>query len=178
MIRKLVVITMAVLLLAMAVGCAVLQKRSGLDNSEAGLVISTEIEELVTEYIEEKVAHKVCNGSSFAAVDIYGSEQRDDDETQVYLWAYYMEYYLANGHLQQGGGASLPLVIVLAKDDSGNYFVSEHYEPRDGSEYGSSVRRLFPEDYHDAIFSRSNVHDLESLVRQRAEAHFKRHIIN
>jgi hypothetical protein len=46
-----------------------------------------------------------------------------------------MEYYVLAGKLTQGGGASLPLVIVLEKDQDGTYSVVEHRSPKDGSYY-------------------------------------------
>ncbi|MEW5920198.1 MAG: hypothetical protein AB1796_04430 [Bacillota bacterium] len=170
--KKTVTLMLSAMLLTLTAACQLqtLPAKTGAGNEP---VLSIEVEQLITEYIEEQVAHQAHDGRTFAAQEIYGTEEKEDGKIHVYLWAYYMEYYLRNGTLHEGGGASLPLVLVLDKNAAGLFFVAEHHTPLDGSGYAPSVRRLFPQKYHKRIFSRTNVHDLEPLVRQKGERHFQ-----
>ena len=170
--RKIILLIMVALLLVTIAGCKMPQNQLVVVEENDEVMITGDMEKVIAEYIEEQVAHKSNDGISFSAQDFYGTEQKDDGQIYIYLWTYYQEYYLASGELQQGGGSSLPLVIVLEEDDHGEFNVVDHHRPLDGSEYAPSIRKLFPEKYHDRIFSRNNVHDLEPLVRQKAEAYF------
>ncbi|WP_051534054.1 hypothetical protein [Desulfitibacter alkalitolerans] len=172
--RKIILLIMVALLLVTIAGCKIPQNQLVVVEENDEVTVTDDMEKVIAEYIEEQVAHKSHNGISFSAQEFYGTEQKNDGQIYVYLWTYYQEYYLENGELasELGGGSSLPLVIVLEEDDHGEFNVIEHHRPLDGSEYASSIRKLFPEKYHDRIFSRNNVHDLEPLVRQKAEAYF------
>lgn len=77
------------------------------------------------------------------------------------------------GVVNSGPGLEITGEIILV-DNGGNYQVAEHYKPLDGSEFSSSIRELFPEEYHGSILSRNNVRDLEPIVRQKAETYFGR----
>ncbi len=61
----------------------------------------------------------------------------------------------------------------MRPDARGELFAAGHHRPLDGTEYEASVRSLFPEKYHDRIFSRNHARDLEPLVRQKAERYSK-----
>lgn len=172
MTHKLAIFTITAFLLVSIVGYNMSQSQLIVVEDSDVTNITYDMEQIITEYIEEKVAHKARGGPSFAAQEIYGTEQNNDGKIYVYLWTYYMEYYLLNGELRESSGASLPLVLVLEEEASEQFIVAEHYEPTPGSEYGPSVRRLFPEKYHDRVFSRDNTRDLEQLARQRAERYF------
>lgn len=130
------------------------------------------LDEVISEYIENNVAHRTRGGKSFEAHELYGTEEKDG-EIYVYLWTYFMEYYLKGNKLVEGGGGSLPIVIIITKDKDGNYSVKGHKIPGDGAYYTPSIRKLFPQEYHDKIFSRNNVYDLEPIVEKKAKAYFK-----
>ena len=53
------------------------------------------------------------------------------------------------------------------------YSVKGHKTLGDGAYYAPSIRKLFPQKYHDKIFSRSNVHDLEPIVEKKAKDYFE-----
>ncbi len=169
--RNIIIIIIIVLLFVSIAGCKMPQNELIVVEDE--VKVTENMEDVITQYIEEQVAHQSHRGTSFSAQEFYGTKQKDDGEIYVYLWTYYSEYYLDNGELQQGGGASLPLIVVIKEDNFEEFYVVEHFRPLDGSEYDPSVRSLFPEKYHDRIFTRNNVRDLEPLVKQKAEAHFK-----
>ena len=77
------------------------------------------------------------------------------------------------GAVHSGPGLEINGEIILV-DDGGNYHIADHLTPLDGSECSSSIRELFPEEYHGSILSRNNVRALEPIVRQKAETYFGR----
>lgn len=166
-----------ILLLLSLTGCYMPQNRLIVIEDPGHVVVTEEMDMAITRYIESRVAHRnhPDRGSrSFAAQDYYGTEVKETGEINVYLWTYFQEYYRQEGELLQGEGGSWPLVVTLIIEGGDGVYIDGHHTPEMGSDYGPSIERLFPQEYHDKIFSRTNVQDLEPLVRQRAEAYFSR----
>lgn len=174
--RNLPITAIFILLLLSLAGCSMPQNRL-IVIDDPGQAVTEKMDLAITRYIESRVAHRNHPGQgsrSFAAQDYYGMEVKETGEVYVYLWTYFQEYYRQEGELLQGGGGSFPLVVTLWMEGDDKVFIEGHQTPEKGSDYGLSIDRLFPQEYHDKIFSRTNVHDLEPLVRQRAEAYFSR----
>ena len=97
---------------------------------------------VVKTYLEENIWKPNRNGKAFCAYEILGEE--DGSNIYQYLWVKCKEYYLENGKLREGGGTSLPVVLVLQKENN-IYKVISHKVPRAGSLYREDIERLFPE---------------------------------
>ena len=95
-------------------------------------------------------------------------------ETVVYVLHSYASFGFVNDCFAEVGGHSMPLAIHLRQTEDG-YSLLRIDTPKDGGDYAASVRRLFPKEYRDRIFSNSEA-DAESLWRQcvsQAEAYLQ-----
>lgn len=66
--------------------------------------------------------------------------QRED---RVYLWALCLELLREGDHLVRGSGLSAPFALRL-RTDGGVARVVALERPRDGDQYATSIRRIFP----------------------------------
>jgi Na+-transporting methylmalonyl-CoA/oxaloacetate decarboxylase gamma subunit len=129
------------------------------------------LDEIISSYLAQQLAFTALDGTVFEAHEIYGTEEKDG-KTYVYLWSMQQEYAYENNEILRGAGSSMPLVMVLEKDSEGKYSTITHMVPRDGEHYSSSVKKLFPEKYHDKIFERVHSKELEEIIKQKAINHF------
>jgi hypothetical protein len=129
------------------------------------------LDEIISSYLVQQLAFTALDGSVFEAHEIYGTEEKDG-KTYVYLWSMQQEYAYENNEILRGAGSSMPLVIVLEKDSEGKYSTITYMAPKDGEHYPSSVKKLFPEKYHDKIFERVHSKELAEIVKQKAINHF------
>lgn len=133
----------------------------------------TSLDEIISSYLAQKVAFKVFSdkGVVFEAHELYGTEEKDE-KTYVYIWSVQQEYAYIDNEIVRGAGASMPLVIILEKSGEDGYDTITHMAPQDGERYISSVKKLFPEKYHDRIFERTHAKELEEIVKQKAINYF------
>jgi hypothetical protein len=108
------------------------------------------IEDDVHSYLKEFVGISSFGDEVFCSFEVMGSEDNGQDRMVLYLWSLCSELYVAGGEIQEGGGVSQPLVLVLDKKD-GHYSVTEHREPERGPNYASSAKALFPPDYYSQV---------------------------
>ncbi len=96
----------------------------------------------------------------------------------LYAWAYIQEYYVEDGTLRTGSGASIPLAIHTKP--VGEFFLPTSYEtPRDGSLFAADVAKLFPKNIQDLISGKNTaqrnaeIKKLENQTLANAKAYFK-----
>lgn len=101
-----------------------------------------EIKYAIEKYVVEKnnVYHE--NEKWFASMRVYLLEDKKD-HYNVYAWVLEESYYLEDGIIKEGSGASIPHKYVVEKSDN-NYIVVKDEIPKDGSYYVSSMKKLFP----------------------------------
>ena len=98
----------------------------------------------VESMLVEMVGQASFGGKVFCAYDVLGSEV-SDETADVYVWALCGEYYLDQGALTLGTASSLPVALHMQKSN-GEYRLTGHEVPGDGTAYMPSIRRIFPAD--------------------------------
>ncbi|WP_035213457.1 M56 family metallopeptidase [Desulfitobacterium hafniense] len=63
----------------------------------------------------------------------------------VYAMALYMEFGYRGGGLSETGGSHMPIALTFEVEDKNVYRLMEYWTPRDGADYGPSLREKFPE---------------------------------
>ncbi|NMB48797.1 hypothetical protein GYA13_05215 [Candidatus Kuenenbacteria bacterium] len=84
----------------------------------------------------------------------------------MYIWAYCGEYVIENGKLAAVSGSSGPVKIDYPNELS--YYISNKFSyeaPGDGSNYSKDIKRIFPEDVQQKIFT----HQAEDLIKKTEE---------
>ena len=128
----------------------------------------------VHDAILEDQADKGWQGECGTEGHILLGTKETKTETVVYVLHSYASFGFVNDCFAEVGGHSMPLAIHLRQTEDG-YSLLRIDTPKDGGDYAASVRRLFPKEYRDRIFSNSEA-DAESLWRQcvsQAEAYLQ-----
>ncbi|WP_050632176.1 hypothetical protein [Bacillus andreraoultii] len=130
--------------------------------------LSRNIHETMSNYIIEKYATSYPEtDKQFEVHKVYGTSESDGILT-VYMWSLFGGYNKETG-LEEQCGHSLPAVIRL-KNDSGEYKVIDYKEPKDGSEYLASIKKLFPKKYIKYIHrDAGNVKELQKEMDKKVE---------
>lgn len=68
----------------------------------------------------------------------FGIEEKGNKKI-AYMWILEEEYYMENNEIESGEGSSMPYKFVFENNEVISYQV-----PSDGSEYGPSIKRIFP----------------------------------
>ena len=82
---------------------------------------------------------------------MYGIEKQGT-KRYVYMWILDEEYYVEDDKLMAGDGASMPYKFTFENDK-----IIECETPRDGSEYESSIREMYPDDIENLPLEDSSV---------------------
>jgi Tol biopolymer transport system component len=162
------ILLLSVIIMLILVGCQIPRNQLVVIEPDEGEdSISKHLEEVITEIIETQLAYSGHKSKTFAAVEIYGTEEDENGIIHAYLWAYEVYYTYTNGELERLTSNSGPRIISLGEDRNG---ILQLFDGRaiDSTER-ETIRRDFPANYHDRIFSRNNVLDLEWIVTQRME---------
>ena len=91
---------------------------------------------------------------------ILGTE-KDDDTTKIYTLTMVGYYGFVNNNFEKASGSGIiPTVVTLRNNND----VTVEY-PKDGSDYASSIKEMFPLQYHSRIFG-DNDSDRKDLTEQ------------
>ena len=71
------------------------------------------------------------------------SEVAKDDQIICYGIVLYQEYNLTDGVLEGAAGALVPTVLTFHASESGGLYLTEYWEPRDGSYYSEDIKAKF-----------------------------------
>jgi hypothetical protein len=130
----------------------------------------------IQRYLEASIESPNSGGKMFCAYELLGKDT--SQRTQyIYVWATCMEYSVKNGKLEQGVGISLP-VSLMAEDSPGGLIMKGHRKPVDGEGYGASIRKIFPQQYHNAIFAQGQQYNrraesLQKDTERQARVYYK-----
>ncbi|MEG1782577.1 MAG: DUF4825 domain-containing protein, partial [Oscillospiraceae bacterium] len=86
---------------------------------------------------------------------ILGYDDSDKDKTKIYALATTGGYSFVNGNFEKVSGTGVTPVVV--RIDKANQIQIER--PLDGSDYTSSIKKMFPKEYHDEISEGYNRYD-------------------
>jgi hypothetical protein len=124
--------------------------------------------ELISDYIIQTYADTYYGTEKqFEVHKVYGTSE-SNGVINVYMWSYYGGFNRATGTESQSGH-SLPAVIQLSKRDD-HYSVTDYKEPKDGSLYQSSLKKMFPKKYvKSAEQDSENIAGLKKEMDQKVE---------
>lgn len=74
--------------------------------------------------------------------ELLGKTERGS-ETTVYMWVMYQEYSYIGTELEMETAAHIPTAITV-KEENGQYELVEYWEPENGANYPTSLKRKFP----------------------------------
>jgi len=97
----------------------------------------------VEAYLVENIGEASFGGEVFCSYDVLDMGVRFNG-ADVYTWAFCAEYYLEDGTLTMGTASSLPVAIYMENDQNKGFIITGYAIPRDGTEYGPSIREIFP----------------------------------
>lgn len=122
--------------------------------------ITKEMDEVISNYIVHKYSASYSDTEKqFEVHKVYGTSELNGI-ISVYMWSYYGGFNKST-ELENLSGHSLPAVIRLEEKD-GNHSVIEYIEPKDGSLYQSSLKKMFPKKYVKLVQQDSgNIKDLQ-----------------
>lgn len=134
------------------------------ENSSNALALTPQDEQRIEEYLDtmtEDISSPYQGGKMVSAFRILGT-----DADKIYLWMLKYEYLEQNSELTNG--VSLPVVLTI-KTESDKIIIESHDFPKDGTEYGPSLKKLFPKNVRDSISKNHNerVTELEQIIMNR-----------
>ncbi|MBQ8260070.1 MAG: M56 family metallopeptidase [Clostridia bacterium] len=94
-------------------------------------------------------------------------------ETTVYMWVMYQEYSYIGTELKMETAAHIPTAITV-KEADGQYELVEYWEPKDGANYPTSLKRKFPRNIlnSEAFTSRLYSEEQTEKCLQQARIYF------
>jgi hypothetical protein len=158
------------LMLAIGTGCSN-SKLTDAKDIEAGN--KKVINETISKYIVDYYSHILTNADKvFEAHKLYAIEQKDE-LINVYIYTLFEGYAFSGKRFGTSCGGANPALIVLRKDKD-KFVVTKFVQPRDGTEYNSSVKNMFPRKYADeAMKDEGHNLELKSQIRLNAEKWLK-----
>jgi len=131
------------------------------------------INETISNYIEDYYSHILTNADKvFEAHKSYSIEQKDG-LINVYIYTLFEGYAFANGKFGFSCGGSNPALIVLRKDKD-KFTVVKFEQSKDGTEYGPSIRKMFPRKYaEEAMEDTGRDLGLETQIKSNAKEWLK-----
>lgn len=116
------------------------------DTKNAEIAATPEMNEVISNYISDYYSKILTNVPKvFEAHKIYGIEEKDG-LLNVYIYTTFEGYAFANGRFGFSCGGSNPALIVL-KRDKDKFTVVKYEESKNGTEYGPSIKKMFPRKY-------------------------------
>jgi len=117
----------------------------GLELKDGDKHLTEEMHDVISDYIVQKYASAYyATERQFEVHKVYGTSEANG-VLSVYMWSYFAGFNKSTGTEGQSGH-SLPAVIKLKKDGE-DYKVIKYTEPKDGSMYASSLKKMFPKRY-------------------------------
>lgn len=103
-------------------------------------------------------------GECAAEGHIIFTTKEKGDKVTVYLIEEYYSFGFENGYFMSMGGHRIPAVMTFEKTDEGYSFLDVEYA-KDGSEYTSSIKKMFPKAYESRALSATE-EDNENMWKQ------------
>ena len=102
------------------------------------------IETYLNQYILELSTN---DGEIHSAYELFGS---DFSKKELYIWVLSVE--ISPGETQSTSGVSAPLLLKIEQKDNRLHIV-DHRFPSDGTLYNRDIKRMFPEEVQEKIWS-------------------------
>lgn len=99
-------------------------------------------------YLNQYILELSTNdGEIHSAYELFGS---DFSKKELYIWALSVE--ISPGETQSTSGVSAPLLLKIEQKDNRLHIV-DHRFPSDGTLYNRDIKRMFPEEVQEKIWS-------------------------
>lgn len=96
------------------------------------------------------------NTNEYAEGHIILKSEIKDDTIYAYILARYGVYELKDNKPSIVSGSSTPITVIFKNGNSNKYELNKLIQPKDGSEYNSSLKEMFPEELIDSTKKLSN----------------------
>lgn len=109
--------------------------------------------DVAIDYLEEEYTEKETEDSQKEDFQIFFDYEgfgisEDGNIKYAYMWILKESYYVEGGEVKSGAGSSMPYKIKFIDD-----VVVDFETSKDGSEYVSSIREMFPDDIEEKVLS-------------------------
>ncbi|RIE10236.1 hypothetical protein SMC3_07480 [Candidatus Cryosericum hinesii] len=127
-------------------------------------------------YLQNKILQPAWGGQMFCAYTLFGSEIKNN-KVYIYLWALWEEYRSENRKLVAGTGMDGPITLIATLSQQG-YAITKHQLPENGTAYAPSIKKMFPLEYYNEIFSKTQLFntviakELMDNVEQQARKYY------
>lgn len=132
-----------------------------------------DIQKYVFYTLPEKALKPEFGGKVFCSSKVFGYDTDVKSSTvSVYVYAYCEEYYIKNDKPVLGSGVSYPVKLTFKTQKKELLFDSITI-PKDGGEYASSIRSMYPQKYQEEAIKGVDVSTLIPLPKTQAENYYK-----
>ncbi len=113
----------------------------------------------------------VCEANNVLTTQVTEEDENGNmAEVTVYTVSMYQEYSLENGEIIEKGGNIVPVALTFSVSGDGNYTLVEYWEPEDGTNYPTSLKRKFPKGIN--YDTQDYVDSLERICQHQATEYF------
>jgi len=149
---------------SVAVPKMVLNKVTVIENNSIKAEQQKEIDAVIGKYLVESFNINTKADKTLEAHEILGIEE-NNDKIYAYIWAYQIGYTNQGiSDYREGEVSFKPMVLIIEKKNGGEYSVIESKTPKEGEEYFSSVKEMFPVKYQDRVLNRKNQGEKLELI--------------
>ncbi|WP_055666207.1 hypothetical protein [Desnuesiella massiliensis] len=141
--------------------------KSTIKNSSNSLNITKEDEKIIQQYLDTKTndISSTKSGKMYSAFILLGT-----DNDKIYVWMLKEECIKDGSDVIMTNGVSSPVVLYVKTGETG-IKIKSHKSPKDGEEYGKSIKKLFPQNAIDLISNISNerMAQLKEVIKNRVK---------
>ncbi len=121
-------------------------------NKEKYIENSNQLYDIASKYILEKDENPDKDKKRYKMfIDYEGFGITEDKEYRyAYMWIYDESFYISNNRIISSGGSSMPYKFTFAKKEDK---VIKYENPKDGNEYTSSIKGMFPKDLEEKVLN-------------------------
>jgi hypothetical protein len=129
--------------------------------------VTKEMNEIITNHIKKHYKNVYLPGDKqFEVHKVYGAKE-SRDIISIYIYFVYKEF--RKDEPTERSGHSLPALVKLKKDKD-TYKIIEYREPKDGSLYASSIKKMFPKEFAiQASYDAGNVPEFHEQIDEEVQ---------
>ena len=140
--KKVIICLFTFVLVFMAIGC---------NNNETNIADNKELYDIAIQYVIDNDTNPEKNNDRYKMfVDYNGfGITKDDHYRYAYMWISEGSFYIADNKIIVSAGSSVPYKFTFGLNDNE---IIKYDIPKDGSEYESSIKEMFPDDIVNKAF--------------------------
>jgi len=140
-------------------------------SSRQDVQVTKEMNEIISNNIKNHYKNIYLeDDNQFEAQKVYGAKE-SRGIIHIYIYSVYKEF--RKDEPTERSGHSLPALVKLKKDGV-TFKVIEYKEPKDGSLYASSIKKIFPKEFASrALHDLGNVPELHEQINEEVKKWLK-----